>query len=276
MKKVCIMAIACIYAFFVVSCVSYSRVKVPLNERCLIELAEGVELIDNKQQRRDQIAGVGREKINYFAGEHTLDFRFNNQDYYSMNVIKLTYNFEAGHHYKINANIAKNEKNIDTIILSVQDLGTKTPSYNNGIYTGIHISAGPYFGIGGHSYINFGVSLLGIKTVFDIGTPIELTLTTGAGLGFGDDTTTLHTYAAVIGSFFIPKTDFGIGGGFGYKIETGPDDPYYSPFWRAEIKWLYGGLYYENYFKPSYFSNINSQEPPNLLFNWGAGYFFRF
>jgi len=306
MKNVCkktntiiVIMIFTLFAIFLmtgISCATYTRTKAQLKERCLIEFGSELRLL----VKYDNIATNGDINfLSYFIGNQKLTFycyilsyhQDNNTTYSYTGEASVTYDFEAGHHYKIKYNLIK-ENNKTYIELYAIDLGTKTAVYNNGVYTGVHFTVGPNLGSGGLSYVNIGLDL-GVKLVVDIESPIVLSLNTGVDIGFSEGATEevnnnninmpfscpLGVYVGLFGKFYIPGTNISIGGGYGYRSESigtpSPFDNFYSPFWRGDISYSNFGLYFEQYFNPEHIDN-RLTGTPNIFKNWGVGFFARF
>jgi hypothetical protein len=296
-----------------ISCVSYGRYggKSPLKERCLIELDDSLSITGIKGKEDimwigDFFENIGKTVVSIPSGVQSLGFKYNSREYtfrsqyhdewieYKSNT-EIKFDFKSGHHYKINA--YRKEKYIE---LEVIDLGNNTALFHNGVYTGGVGSFGVHLGSGGFSYVTFGLDF-GYKFIFDIGTPIILSLNAGGDMGVGPsviedshneydyygrvknvtyDTSPISVpfggYGGIFGHFFVPRTDISIGGGYGYRGELNiPSvDLFYSPFIRGEVLYKSFGIYFEYYTDETVSYRIIT-ETPNFYKKWGVGIFGR-
>jgi len=234
----------------------------------------------------------GSTAISIPAGTQTLTLAYRGTDSKSeyTGTVKITHDFEAGHHYLITPE-RYTEGGQTYARATVEDLGTNTSMFHNGVYTGVAGAMDAHLGSGGLSYVTAGLGL-GFKTVFDVGTVLELSANGGVDFGIGpggynpitEETSViglaLGAFGGLFGHFYIPRTDISIGAGYGYRAEVGlgsPYDSFYSPFIRGELMLAGGGVYFEYYTDPSYLSLFDSQAPDNfnIFKKWGVGLFGR-
>jgi len=319
-KNCFLLLLSLITALLLLGCVSYGRYKpeTPVNQRVLVELAPGLDMVESKEILwiGDMWENEGREVISIPAGTQSLTFDYTGQDNFSRSgdyvryteykaTVEITYDFEAGHHYMITPR-RYTEGDKTYVELTVQDLGTNTSLFHNGVYTGTVVAMDMHLGSGGLSYVMAGLGFGG-KAVFDVGTVLELSVNGGVDFGIGPggnydpktrydysvnppreyteyDTSVLSiaigAFAGLFGHFYIPRTDISIGAGYGYRAEVGlmsPYDMFYSPFIRGEILKGGMGVYFEYYTAPSYLGLFGSQAPDNfnIFKKWGVGLFGR-
>jgi len=280
------------------SCVSSSPYdpKIPAKNRCLLELDSRLSTTAS----RDGLWGA--DKIIITAGKQDLGFDFETIEELSVTYKKvskaynvpLSYDFEAGHHYRILPEIFS-ENNEKYVRLVVEDLGTNTPVFHNGVYTGVHTTMELHLGSGGLSYAMAGLGFGGDVIIHNGPIRFDLSLAGVGDFGVGPGGTIkdggaedsspicfpLGISGMGMGTFYIPFTLFSIGAGYGYRVEVpvlaSNYDSFYSPFIRGELKYKSYGLYFEYYNDPQYLSLFGST--PNRDFTifkkWGVGLFSR-
>jgi hypothetical protein len=313
-RKFFLLWIAVLPLFF--GCATYGRYtpKTPVNKRCLVELDPNLTITGEKNiMWIGSWAGV--TVINLPSGTQELGFQYKRKEYTFRSETReewkeykagvgVKFDFEAGHHYRILANLRK-EGNKAYVELKVEDLGTNTNMYHNGVFVGIMPAFEAHLGSGGLSYVMAGFGF-GSRVVFDIGTPIELSLNGGGDFGIGpsgkynphteynydvypaEETIVYDTslvsmpfgvYGGVFGHFYIPRTNISLGAGYGYRAELPilDQNSFYSPFVRGELLFNGTGLYFEYYTNPSYLSVFDSNAPDDfrIFKRWGVGIFGR-
>lgn len=141
LKKVEYLCFILIIACFLSNCVSFhNNPSASVNDRCLLEM-DGTLNIKGK----DGLWGSDRVIIPSGRQSIAFDYKASVQtsqtttatyyDVYSANDIVLTYDFMPGHHYKINA-----KRSGSQVQVFIEDLGTNTSVFHNGVYTGVHLT----------------------------------------------------------------------------------------------------------------------------------------
>jgi hypothetical protein len=272
----------------------------PAKERCLLEFPPTVyaNFFDGKKV---SWGGLGAFKT-IPAGTHTVVFSYNRtsvtttgyntytQTTYTANGMEVTYEFEAGKHYVVSTATEKKDDRTYVIIV-LNDETAKSKVFHGGTYSNFdgHISyylattSTSAFSIGFNGpsgYVHDGVVRWGLY--LDKG--IDLGVTYPLGMSAG-------VYAGVLGQFFIPATNIGLGVGAGYRGEIfmpfsgqgGGGDMLYYPYARAALFPPFNNNEWHFYFDYNFdyqalFSALHSSRikpPQNWSFEipkkWGAG-----
>jgi hypothetical protein len=197
--------------------------RTPVDERVLLEVPVNV-ILNQFDGEAASWAGSGSTWagdtwfLTIPAGKHTFGYTWW-EGFYAHRGLEITYTFEPGRHYVfVSATITRQDG--ETQVVFIPRESPASPKFKDGVYSGMDHNGVVSFGSTSASVITAEIGFLD-RYVHDGGVRWGIYADWGVGVGMtiplGMD---LSPHFGLLGNFYIPGTNFGIGAGGGYRLDS--------------------------------------------------------